>query len=453
MPESFRILIVDDELIIRESLSDWLKDEGFVVDAVDNGKKALDHLKNGEQWDAYLMDLKMPGMDGIEVLDHIHEINSEIPVIIMTAYATVDTAVKAMKRGAYDYIVKPFNPEEIGLTLRKLIQHQDLVRENKYLRNELRKRFTFKDIIGKSPAMQKVFTLIRTVAKSNSTVLIEGESGTGKELVARAIHSSSPRSKHPFIALSCASLPESLLESELYGYEKGAFTGAVSSKAGRFEIADGGTLFLDEIGEISPKIQVNLLRVLEERKFHRVGGLKDVSVDVRILSATNRDLKKMIEEGLFREDLYFRLNVISLQLPPLRERAVDIPLLVEHFLRKYAIENQKEIDRVSEEAIKVLLKYSWPGNVRELENCIERAVVVSQGNVITTDMFPDHLRESASHSQPALAGHQTLKEMEMLYIRKVLEDNDWNIKRSAEMLGIDRSGLYNKIKRFGIMKD
>jgi DNA-binding NtrC family response regulator len=453
MLESFRILIVDDELIVRESLLDWLRDEGFEVDALDNGRKVLDRIENGEEWDAYLIDLKMPGMNGIEVMDRIHEIDREVPVIIMTAYATVDTAVTAMKKGAYDYIVKPFNPEEIGLTMRKLIQHQDLIQENRYLRNELRKRYSFKDLIGKSPGMQRVFTLVRTVAKSNSTILIEGESGTGKELVARAIHSSSQRNKMPFIAVSCAALPESLLESELYGHEKGAFTGAVSTKAGKFELADEGTLFLDEIGEISSKIQVNLLRVLEEKKFQRVGGTKDVSVDVRIITATNRDLKKMTEEGGFREDLYYRLNVISIVLPPLRERTEDIPLLVDHFLKKYAIENHKEPMQVSAEAMKMLLRYRWPGNVRELENCIERAVVISRDSLVTPALLPESIGEPRTPVGETATGTRSLKEIEKRYIRKILEDNDWNIKRSAEILGIDRSGLYKKMKRYGLRSE
>lgn len=448
MRKDVRILIVDDEIIMRDSLSEWLREDGYEVVAVEDGFQALEKVQ-GERWDVLLVDLKMPGMDGLEVLEKVKKFKEEIPVIIMTAYATVDSAVKAMKKGAYDYIVKPFNPEEIGLAIRKIIAYQDLLKENIYLRQELEKKYEFKDIIGKSHKMQEVLALVKTVAKSNSTVLIESESGTGKELVARAIHSSSLRSEGPFVAVSCAALPESLLESELFGHEKGAFTGAVSKKKGRFELADKGTLFLDEIGEISPKTQVNLLRVLEEKELRRVGGTEVIKTDVRIIAATNKDLKAAVAEGQFREDLYYRINVVSIQLPPLRDRKEDIPLLAQHFLKKYCIENKKELEAISEEASRLLMKYDWPGNVRELENVIERAVVVAKESVIAPEDLP-LLAPSASKFKAS--ADMPLREVEREHILRALDSNDWNITKTAKNLGIDRNTLSSKIKKYQIKK-
>lgn len=445
-----RILVVDDEPIMRDSLSDWLREDGYEVGTAENGPRALEMVKS-EQWDILLVDLKMPVMDGIEVMREVKKINKDIPVIIITAYATVDTAVKAMKEGAYDYIVKPFNPEEIGLTIRNIIAHQNLVKENIFLRQELRKRYQFKDIIGKSHKMQEVFDLIRTVAKSNSTVLIQGESGTGKELIARAIHTSSLRSEGPFVAVSCAALPETLLESELFGYERGAFTDAITTKKGRFELAHKGTLFLDEIGDMSQKTQIDLLRVLEEREFRRIGGTKLIKVDVRIISATNKDLKKLVDEGKFRDDLYYRLNVVSIQVPPLRERKEDIPLLAEHFLKKYSIENKKDIKWIQQDAMNLLMKYDWPGNVRELENIIERAVVVARGDSIGPEELPPTLHVTEKkHIKPIVT--KKLKDVEKEHIAYVLKVNNWNIKKSANLLGIDRTTLYNKIKKYNLKK-
>jgi two-component system response regulator AtoC len=448
MRKDVRILIVDDEIIMRDSLSEWLREDGYGVVAVEDGFQALEKVQE-ERWDVLLVDLKMPGMDGLELLERVKKFKDEIPVIIMTAYATVDSAVKAMKKGAYDYIVKPFNPEEIGLAIRKIIAYQDLLKENIYLRQELEKKYAFKDIIGKSHKMQEVLALVKTVAKSNSTVLIESESGTGKELVARAIHSSSVRSEGPFVAVSCAALPESLLESELFGHEKGAFTGAVSMKKGRFELADRGTLFLDEIGEISPKTQVNLLRVLEEKELRRVGGTKVVQTDVRIIAATNKDLKAAVDQGKFREDLYYRINVVSIQLPPLRDRKEDIPLLVQHFLNKYCIENKKELDGLSEEVSRILMKYDWPGNVRELENVIERAVVVAKERIITPEDLP-LLVPSESKFKPT--ADMPLQDVEKEHILRALESNNWNITKTAKILGIDRNTLSSKIKKYQIKK-
>jgi len=448
MRKDVHILVVDDERVMRDSLSEWLREDGYEVVAVEDGVQALNKVR-AERWDVLLVDLKMPGMDGIEVLREVKKFDPDIPVIIMTAYATVDSAVTAMKEGAYDYIVKPFNPEEIGLAIRKIIAFQDLLKENIYLRQELEKKYAFMDIIGKSHKMQEVLALVKTVAKSNSTILIEGESGTGKELVARAIHNSSLRSEGPFVAVSCAALPESLLESELFGHEKGAFTGAIARKKGRFELANNGTLFLDEIGDISPKTQVGLLRILEEKEFRRVGGTEVIKTDVRIISATNKDLKKLVEQEIFREDLYYRINVVSIQLPPLRERKQDIPLLVQHFLKKYCLENKKDLDGLSEEASRLLMKYDWPGNVRELENIIERAVVVAKGNIILPDDLP-LLPSSEGRLEPT--SDMSLQELEREHIVRVLQSNDWNITKTAKKLGIDRNTLSSKIKKYRIQK-
>ncbi|KPJ60409.1 MAG: hypothetical protein AMJ46_06530 [Latescibacteria bacterium DG_63] len=450
MKEDVRVLVVDDELIMRDSLSDWLREDGYNVVAVEDGPRALEKVK-AEEWDVLIVDLKMPGMDGIEVMREVKKLNKEIPVIIMTAYATVDTAVRAMKEGAYDYIVKPFNPEEIGLTIRKIVNQQRLIRENIYLRQELRRQFQFKDIITKNPKMQKVLELVRSVAKTASTVLIEGESGTGKELIARAIHSCSARRKNPFVAVSCAALPETLLETELFGHEKGAFTGAIASKKGRFELADKGTVFLDEIGEISLQTQVKLLRFLEEKEFTRIGGTKPASVDVRILSATNKNLGKLVGEEKFREDLYYRLNVVCIKLPPLRERMEDIPLLTEHFLEKYRIENDKEIRGISEEAMELLLRYGWPGNVRELENAIESAVVVTKGSLIEPQDLPGTVT-SLEEKGYRLGKSKSLHDMEKEYISYMLEACGWNVKKCAETLGIDRTTLYNRMKKYRLKK-
>jgi DNA-binding NtrC family response regulator len=387
-------------------------------------------------------------MDGIQLMDEVHKTAPEMLVIIMTAYATVDTAVSAMKKGAYDYFVKPFNPDDISLTIRKIVDHHKLVQENQFLRKELKKQYKLRDMISKNEKMLEIFDLARTVAKSNSTVLIQGESGTGKELLARAIHDESPRADAPFISVSCASLTESLLESELFGHEKGAFTGATVLNRGKLELAKDGTLFLDEIGDISLKLQMDLLRVLEQREFRRVGGSELIPISSRILAATNRDLAAAIAEERFRADLYYRLNVISIHIPPLRERREDIPLLVDHFIEKFNIEMGKEIRGISEGAVRILMNNDWPGNARELRNVIERAVVVTKGNIVTESDIT--LPSSASD-----ANHRTksLEEIEKAHILVVLNENQWNIVRSAQALGIDRVTLYNKIKKFALKKE
>ena len=446
MDKKVRILVVDDELIVREALSNYLREDGYEAVAVENGKEALKKIE-AEDWNILFVDFKMPGMDGLEVLRETKKIKEDLPVIIITAYATIDSAVQAMKDGAYDYIVKPFDPEAIALAVEKVVEHQRLVKENIQLRERLEQEYKFEEIIGKSQPMQEIFELVKNVAESDASVLIIGESGTGKELIARAIHANSARRYTPFITASCGAMPEGLLESELFGHEKGAFTGALYTKKGRFELADGGTLFLDEIGEISPKTQVDLLRVLDEKSFRRVGGMEQINVDVRILAATNRDLQKAIKEGTFREDLFYRLNVVSVQLPPLRERKEDIPLLADHFLDKFRAETNKRIEHISSKALELILEYDWPGNVRELENAIERAVVVGKKKEIVPEDLPFFRQEI-----PEKTGEKSLKEREKIHILKMLEENRWNISKTAEELEIDRVTLYNKIKKYNLEK-
>jgi DNA-binding NtrC family response regulator len=445
------ILVVDDEEIVRDSLVSWLEEDGYDVDTAPNGPTALTKVAQ-HAYAVLLVDLKMPGMDGLEVLAQARSLQPDVPVIIMTAYATVDTAVQAMKQGAYDYLVKPFEPEELSLMVGKLTNAQALRRENVLLRKALKRQFEFKDLVSKSPKMEAVFDLARTAAKSNSTVLILGESGTGKELLARAIHAGSPRQAGPFVGVSCAALTESLLESELFGHEKGAFSGAAASARGKFEIAAGGSLFLDEIGDISPKLQLDLLRVLDAREFRRVGGSQVIKTDVRILAATNRDLKKLVESGAFREDLYYRLNVIPVTLPPLRERKEDIPLLVEHFLAQFQTEMRKPLEGVSAEVLEMLMAHDWPGNVRELRNVLERGAVMARGPIITPlelELTPPGLPTGAMPTE----GSDSLRDVERKHILAMLKQHNWNITRSAKALGIDRVTLYNKIKRYQIHED
>jgi DNA-binding NtrC family response regulator len=433
MKEKVNILVVDDEEIVRESLVEWLREEGYNAEAAEDGFKALEKLKE-RNWDIALVDLKMPKMDGLELLEKIKQESPDTQVIIFTAYATVHTAVQAIKKGAYDYLVKPLDPEEVSLLIERLLKSQELLKEVSFLRKELTKQYRFHDLVSKSPKMQKIFELARTVAKSNSNILILGESGTGKELLARAIHNESPRANGPFVAVSCVAIPDTLLESELFGHEKGAFTDAIAQKKGKFELAHGGTLFLDEIGDISPKMQLTLLRVLEEKEFTRVGGTKPIKVDVRIIAATNRDLQKAVQEGRFRDDLYYRLNVITIQLPPLRERKEDIPLLVQHFIEKFNLQMGKKVERISDEALRILMQYDWPGNVRELENTIERAMVITKGKVITPE---DIEIPGLQKSFPPPESEKTLEAVERAHILRVLNETDWNIQRSAQILGID----------------
>jgi len=449
MTKKARILVVDDEAAMREALYDWLMEDGYEVGLAEGGKEAV-AMAGEKSWDVILLDLKMPGMDGLETLRQLKgkEVDTDAEILMMTAYATVDTAVNAMKEGAFDYLVKPFAPDEIELQIKKIVTHRELVLENILLRQKLEERAEYDEIIGKSDPMQKIFDLISQVAPTDSTVLVTGESGTGKELIAQAIHGNSQRCYMPFIAVSCGALPDSLLESELFGYEKGAFTGAEYTKKGRFELADNGTLFLDEIGDISLKTQVDLLRVLQQKAFRRLGGVEEIQVDVRILAATNRNLQKAISENKFREDLFYRLNVISIHVPPLRERKEDIPLLVKAFIRKCCFEMNKEVVKITPSALNVLMDYDWPGNVRELENVIERALVIGRGSEIVTEDLPFPGKEYTAEVMP-----DSLKMMEKMHVRKILKKTDWNISKTARLLEIDRQTLYNKLEKYKIEKE
>jgi len=446
MTKKPRILVVDDEAAMRESLKDWLMEDGYEVGLAAGGEEAI-AMAQEKGFEVVLLDLKMPGMDGLETLKRFKKMDVEADILMMTAYATVDTAVQAMKEGAFDYLVKPFDPDEVEIQIKKIVAHKELVLENILLRKKLEETYQFDEIIGKSDVMQEVFDLISRVAPTDSTVLITGESGTGKELVARAIHGNSNRCYMPFIAVSCGALPDSLLESELFGYEKGAFTGAEHTKKGRFEMAHKGTLFLDEIGDISMKTQVDLLRVLQQKVLQRLGGEDVIEVDVRILAATNRDLGRAIQENRFREDLYYRLNVIAIQVPPLRERKEDIPLLADSFVRKYCLEMNKEETKIGGSALKLLMDYDWPGNVRELENIIERALVIGKGNEISANDLPFSRKEMGLETFP-----RSLKMMEKVHIRRILEAAGWNVSQAARELDIDRQTLYNKMEKYEIRR-
>ena len=441
MRKRTKILIVDDEDIVRESLRDWLGSVGYKVDIAESGEEALQIIKQ-KKIKIMIADLIMPGMDGIELMKKAKEIVPTISTVIITAHGTIQTAITAIREGAHDYVEKPFCPEKVELLINNLIEHQDLIEENISLRRKIEDRFHFKGIIAKSPKMLKIIELVKTVAPANATVLIIGKTGTGKEVIARAIHHQSPRRSKSFIATSCAALPESLLESELFGHEKGSFTGAVERKKGKFEAGDKGTLFLDEIGEINANTQVHLLRVLEEKKITRVGGNEEIDVDVRVIAATNRDLRTLVKQEKFREDLYYRLNVVTIDLPPLKDRMEDILPLAEHFLKKYTEENSKRINNFSPEVVEFMLNYSWPGNVRELENMIERGVILSKNTAITLGELPHDI------IHPTLAEGKTIEAMERNHIISVLEEAKGNVSKAAKTLGIRRTTLYNKIKKY-----
>jgi DNA-binding NtrC family response regulator len=451
--EKARILLAEDEKTQRDLLEGFLKKEGFSVDAVANGREALQKLE-GNLFDVVLIDYKMPELDGLQTLMEIRKRYVDLPVVMMTAYGTVETAVASMKQGAFDYLTKPIDLEELLIILQKVIERSSLIRENRELKTRLQERYTFANIVCGSPKMEEVLGLVARVAPSQATVLVLGESGTGKELIANAIHYASPRSGKPLIKVSCSAFPETLLESELFGHEKGAFTGAAQRRTGRFEEADGGTIFLDEIGDLSPGIQVKFLRILQEKEFQRLGSNLNLRTDVRVITATHRNLEEAIRKGLFREDLYYRLNVISIPLPPLRERREDIPLLIDHFLKKYSKENQKSIVDISKEARALLLRYPYPGNVRELENIIERAVVLCRREIITVQDLPFHLQEGQSEA-PAFAQKdkslpESLEEIEKDLIVKALHQHQWVQTKAAESLRISERVLRYKMKKYKI---
>jgi DNA-binding NtrC family response regulator len=443
-----RILIVDDEANARTALAELLRDEGYAVETAADGFKALPKLEEFAP-DVVVTDLKMPGLSGLELMEKIRARDGECVVIVMTAFGAVESAVQAMRQGAADYLTKPVNVDELSLVLKREVERKRLRAEAGQLRERLSEKHRINNIIGASPAMQQVFDAVLQVAPSRASVLIAGESGTGKELIAAAIHEHSPRAKKPFVKLHCAALAESLLESELFGHERGSFTGAVGRREGRFELADGGTLFLDEIGEISPSIQVKLLRFLQEHEFERVGGNQTIKVDVRVITATNRNLLQRVKDGLFREDLYYRLNVVSIEMPPLRARPSDIPLLASHFLAKYARENGKQVDGFTDEALAQIANYEWPGNVRELENAIERAVVVSRKPRIGVDDFAAAIAtaQKRGDGMPVIPGAK-MDELERYAILKTLEQTGGSTSRAAEILGISPRTIQYRLQQY-----
>jgi DNA-binding NtrC family response regulator len=444
MARKVTILIVDDEESVRDSLFNWFIEDGYEVKCAEDAKKALSFLES-EDFDIILADIKMPGMDGLEMLKRIKMLRKDAIVIMMTAFATVDTAVQALKDGAYDYVTKPFDPDDLTHLIRNASKQVSLSNEVRMLREQVSSLENVENLVGNSPAIQNVLRQIESVAPSNASVIITGESGTGKELVARAIHANSPRRFFPLVTVHCGALTESLLESELFGHEKGAFTGAVYSRKGRFEMADNGTVFLDEIATIPAKMQVELLRVLETKTFVRVGGTKEISSDFRIICATNRDLKSMVDQGLFREDLYYRLNVVNIFVPPLRERKEDIPLLAGHFIAKYCIPMNKPIVGIDADALRRLEEFSYPGNIRELENIIERAIVIGNGKRITVKDLP-------SDREADTGGAESLDDMEKIHISAILAKYNWNISLAARVLAVDRVTLYNKIRKYNLQR-
>jgi len=442
MNKKISILIVDDEESVRDSLYNWFIEDGYNVKCAENARTAL-FLLESENFDIVLADIKMPGMDGLEMLRRIKSLRNEAIVIVMTAFATVDTAVQALKDGAFDYITKPFDPDDLSHLIRNASKQISLKYENESLMERVVTLENVEDIIGNSEAMKKVLKDVESVAQSNSSVIITGESGTGKELIARAIHSNSSRRYFPMVSVHCGALTESLLESELFGHEKGAFTGAMYNRKGRFEMADSGTIFLDEIATVSPKMQVELLRVLESKKFTRVGGNKEITSDFRVICATNRNLKQMVNEGNFREDLYYRLNVVNIHVPPLRERSGDIPLLTEYFIKKYCLSMNKPIIPIDTQVVKQLEEMEFPGNIRELENMIERAIVIGNGKKIT-------LKDLPLEKHNVISTVESLDELEKNHINQILIKYDWNISRAAKALQVDRVTLYNKIRKYDL---
>ncbi len=453
--KSPRILLVDDDADIRETMLTLLSMNDYNVTVVADGKSAIEEV-NREKYNIVITDLMMPNMSGIEVIKNLKEIDPDLQCIVITGYATVSTAVDAMKAGAYDYLMKPFNGSEVLLLLKRVMELQDLQAENSQLKKNLNIRYGYENLIGNSQGIQKVCTLIEKVAATDSTILILGESGTGKELVARTIHYNSPRKNKPLIPINCGAIPETLLESELFGHEKGAFTGASTTRVGRFELADGGTIFLDEIGDMSPTLQVKLLRVLQQREFERVGGIRTIKVDVRIIAATNIDLEDAVNEGKFREDLYYRLNVIPVIVPPLRERIDDIPLLMDHFLNYFNKSKKRNIKGFTPEAMEILMSYPWPGNIRELENLVERLVILRGEGTICPEDLPDKFISHTFSKEGAL--HITLPETGV-NLKDVVEEFENNLilqalqkaqgvkNRAAQLLSLNRTTLVEKLKK------
>ncbi len=444
------ILVVDDEFSVRDSLSRWLRKDGWSVETAENAAEAL-RIARERRFDVAVIDIKMPGMDGLELQEHFHRADPEMATIMITAFASVDSAVRALKDGAFDYVTKPVDPDELSHLVRRAVERRRLRDENTQLRQTIDELVSVDTIVGESPAVEKVMQLIKHVAPTDATVLVVGESGTGKELIARAIHANSPRRYLPIVPVNCGAIPETLLESELFGHEKGAFTGAARQRKGKLELADGGTLFLDEVGAITPKMQVELLRALETKEFTRVGGHEPVHVDFRVICATNEDLIEAVRGGRFREDFYYRINVFTIEAPPLRARRSDIPLLAHHFLRRFAQQMDKRITEISPEALGLLQQHDWPGNVRELSNAIERAMVVGAPPAIRPDDLPLQTRRGAAPLGDDPPG--SLAQLEQRHIAEVLERTDWNITQAAKILQVDRVTVYNKIKKYNLKQE
>jgi DNA-binding NtrC family response regulator len=457
-PSKAKVLVIDDEAEIRESLEILLSAEGYTVDGAESGDEGLNRMRE-KAFDVVLLDVMMPGRNGLEVLSDIRALDHNLAVLMITAFGSVENAVAAIKAGANDFITKPWDNDKLLIDVENAVRQRQLFIENLQLKRALKERYNFPNIVGKSDRMLKIFDLVSQVAPSRATILVQGESGTGKELIAKAIHSSSPRAERPFVPVNTGSLPADLLESNLFGHEKGAFTSAIAAKKGLFEVADTGTIFFDEIGLVGLETQAKLLRVIQEREFMHLGGVETIKVDVRIIAATNEDLKNLVMQGKFREDLFYRLNVICLQLPPLRQRKEDIPLLVEHFVQKYCQENEKPAVRFSSEAMKVLMDYDWPGNVRELENAVERAVVLSAGERVDASLLPESIFETHLPGMRILRGmplkenatlFEALDAVERQMILDTLEKTGWSQTNAAEKLGVPLSTLNQKIKRLNI---
>lgn len=444
-----KLLIVDDEKHIREGLQKALSSDGYEVELASDGEEALEKIEEGDV-DLVITDLKMPKLSGDELMKEALERNPYLPVIILTGHGTIENAVEAMRNGAYDYLTKPLNIDKLSLIVKRALENSSLKRQNRELLNQLKQKYSFDNIIGKSSAMKSVFETIELVAPSRANVLIYGESGTGKEMIADAIHHNSPRRDKPYIKVHCAAIPETLLESELFGHERGAFTGAVATKRGRFELAHTGTIFLDEVGEISPAMQVKLLRVIQQREFERVGGETPIKVDVRIISATNKNLKEEVEKGRFRDDLYYRLDVVSIHVPPLRERKDDIPLMVHKFIEEFSKENNKQIEGITSGALQALVSYRWPGNVRELRNVIESIVVLTKNSIITEQDLPSYITSKDEQASLKIPAGVSLAEAEKRLILFTLQNTGGNKTKASEILKIGRKTLHRKLAEYGI---